>query len=240
MRPDCGTEPSGRIVNKTLMGPREAGPGIGGNARWNKLFAGRPRRGTAKLTGASPDRQPGLAPSAWVLRFAGLVPAGGAVLDLACGGGRHARLFLARGHRVTAVDIDTGGVADLAADPRAEIVAADLENGAWPLGGRAFDGVVVTNYLWRPLLPLIAASVAPGGVLIYETFARGNERFGRPSNPDFLLAEGELLRAVEGRLRVVAYECLEVTEPRPAVVQRIAAARDGSGVSSTASPREHA
>lgn len=165
-----------------------------------------------------------LAPSAWVRRFAGLVPATGAVLDLACGGGRHARLFLERGHKVTAVDIDVSGVADLKADPRAEILAADLENAPWPLAGRRFAGVVVTNYLWRPLLPLIVAAVAPGGALIYETFARGNERFGKPSNPDFLLADGELLRAVEGRLRVVAYECLEVAEPRPAVVQRIAAA----------------
>jgi hypothetical protein len=89
--------------------------------------------------------------------------------------------------------------------------------------------VVVTNYLWRPLMPLIVAAVAPGGALIYETFARGNERFGKPSNPDFLLQDGELLRAAEGRLRVVAYECLEVAEPRPAVVQRIAASAPISG-----------
>ncbi|MCC6467926.1 MAG: class I SAM-dependent methyltransferase [Alphaproteobacteria bacterium] len=172
---------------------------------------------------AAADRHARLDPSAWVVRFADLAPRAGAVLDLACGGGRHARLFLARGHRVTAVDIDTGGVADLAGDPRIEILAADLENAPWPLEGRMFAGVVVTNYLWRPLLPRIVAAVAPGGALIYETFARGNERFGKPSNPDFLLAEGELLRAVEGRLRVVAYECLEVTEPKPAMVQRIAA-----------------
>lgn len=170
-----------------------------------------------------------LAPSAWVRRFAGLVPAAGAVLDLACGGGRHARLFLERGHKVTAVDIDVSGVADLKADPRAEILAADLENAPWPLAGRRFAGVVVTNYLWRPLMPLIVAAVAPGGALIYETFARGNERFGKPSNPDFLLQDGELLRAAEGRLRVVAYECLEVAEPRPAVVQRIAASAPISG-----------
>jgi SAM-dependent methyltransferase len=171
----------------------------------------------------SEAKHAGLAPSAWVVRFAGLVPAGGAVLDLACGGGRHARLFLARGHRVIAVDIDTAGVADMKASASAEILAADLENAPWPLEGRTFAGVVVTNYLWRLLLPLIVAAVAPGGVLIYETFARGNERFGKPSNPNFLLADGELLRAVEGKLRVVAYECLEVSEPKPAMVQRIAA-----------------
>lgn len=165
----------------------------------------------------------GNVPSAWVARFAPLIPAGGAVLDLACGSGRHARYLMARGHRVTAVDIDLAGVADLAGDARAELIEADLENAPWPLGGRRFAGVVVTNYLWRALLPLIVAAVAPGGALIYETFARGNERFGKPSNPDFLLKSGELLRAVEGRLSVVAYECLEVAEPRPALVQRIAA-----------------
>lgn len=165
----------------------------------------------------------GNVPSPWVVRFAPLIPAGGAVLDLACGSGRHTRALVARGHRVTAVDIDLAGVADLADDARAELIRADLENAPWPLADRRFAAVVVTNYLWRALLPAIVAAVAPGGALLYETFGRGNERFGKPSNPDFLLRSGELLRAVEGRLRVVAYECLEVAEPRPAVVQRIAA-----------------
>jgi len=165
----------------------------------------------------------GNVPSPWVVRFAPLIAAGGAALDLACGSGRHTRHLLARGHRVTAIDIALGGLADLAGDMRVERLRADLENAPWPLGDRQFAGVVVTNYLWRALLPRIVAAVAPGGVLIYETFARGNERFGKPSNPDFLLKSGELLQAVAGRLRVVAYECLEGTEPRPAVVQRIAA-----------------
>jgi len=169
-----------------------------------------------------------LPPSAWVLRFAPVASPGGTALDLACGGGRHARLLLDRGWRVTAVDRDTGGVADLRGDPRAEILQADLEGGPWPLldddgRDRSFGAVVVTNYLWRALLPRIVAAVAPGGMLVYETFARGNECFGKPSNPDFLLADGELLEAVNGRLKVVAYECLEVTEPKPAMVQRIAA-----------------
>jgi SAM-dependent methyltransferase len=167
-------------------------------------------------------------PSAWVVRFAERIARGGAVLDLACGGGRHARFFLARGHAVIAVDRDVAGVADLSGTRQLQIVEADLESGtSWPFGERRFAGVVVTNYLHRPLLPRIVAAVAPGGLLIYETFAVGNERFGRPSNPDFLLRPGELLDAVHGRLRVLAYEDLELQEPRPRAVQRIAAANPG-------------
>jgi SAM-dependent methyltransferase len=166
--------------------------------------------------------------SAWVERFARLVPTGGPVLDLAAGGGRHTRLFLAAGHPVTAVDRDITGLADLASQPTAEITQADLEDGSlWPLGERRFAGVVVTNYLHRPLLPLLVAAVAPGGCLIYETFAAGNERFGKPTNPAFLLQPGELLEVVRGKLEVVAYENLQVAQPRPAVVQRIAAIKPG-------------
>jgi SAM-dependent methyltransferase len=164
-----------------------------------------------------------LPPSSWVVRFAPLVPAGSSVLDLAAGSGRHARLFLQRGHPVVAVDRETVALADLAS--RAEIVTADLEDGSpWPLGDRRFGGIVVTNYLHRPLFAAVLAALAPGGVLIYETFAAGNERFGKPSNPKFLLQPSELLELVRGRLRVLAYEDLEVSEPRPAMVQRIAAA----------------
>lgn len=168
---------------------------------------------------------PGAHPaSPWVRRFAGLVAAAGPVLDLACGGGRHARLFLERGHPVTALDIDLAGIADLAGRAGFQAIQADLEaGGPWPLPGRQFAGLVVTNYLHRPLFPSILDAVAPGGALIYETFARGNERFGRPSNPAFLLRPGELLEAVRGRLEVVAYENLEISEPKPAMVQRIAA-----------------
>jgi SAM-dependent methyltransferase len=140
-------------------------------------------------------------PSPWVLRFAGRVPPGGAVVDIACGGGRHGRLFLDRGRPVTFVDVDTSGVTDLKGKPGVEIVEQDLEGGgAWALEGRRFAGVVVTNYLWRPILPNIIGLVAPGGLLIYETFARGNEAYGRPRNPDFLLGPGELIEAVRGRL----------------------------------------
>ena len=162
--------------------------------------------------------------SAWVARFADRIPAGGSVLDLAAGGGRHTRFLAGRGHPVTAVDRDVSGLADLQADAAVTILAVDLEDGRpWPLGDRRFAGVVVTNYLHRPVLPPIIAAVAPGGCLIYETFAVGNERFGKPSNPDFLLRPGELLEAVHGKLTVIAYENLEVTEPRPAAIQCIAA-----------------
>ena len=163
----------------------------------------------------------GTVPSPWVARFAGLVPAGSTVLDLAAGNGRHTRLFVERGHAVVAVDRETSGLAGSAA--RVEVMRADLEDGSpWPLGERRFGAIVVTNYLHRPLLPILIDRLEPGGVLVYETFARGQERFGKPSNPAFLLEPGELLRAVGGKLRVVAFE--DVTLP-DRVVQRIAAVR---------------
>ena len=168
------------------------------------------------------------APSAWIERFAGLVPAGGPVLDVACGGGRHTRLFLDRGHPVTAIDRDMSALDDLGTRPDLERLQADLEDGSrFPLAGRHFAGIVVTNYLYRPLLPALIAAVAPEGVLIYETFAEGNERFGRPGNPDHLLRHGELLEVVRGALRVVAYEDMLVDQPRPAAVQRICACNEG-------------
>ncbi len=166
-------------------------------------------------------------PSPWIRRFAWLVPAGGPVLDLACGGGRHARLFHGLGHPVLALDRDLPGVEDLRGQAGIELLQADLEDGtAFPLAGRRFAGVVVTNYLYRPLLPALIAAVAPGGALLYETFALGNERFGRPSNPDYLLRPQELLDAVASQLRVIAYEDMVESEPRPAARQRIAAKRD--------------
>ena len=162
-------------------------------------------------------------PSAWVIRWASLVSAGGRVLDLACGGGRHAKFFAARGCEVETVDRDPAALATLAGLPGVTTRCADLEGGPWPYEGRLFDGIIVTNYLHRPLFPHLLTGLAPGGVLIYETFAAGNERHGRPSNPAFLLQPGELLEAVRGRLRVVAYEDLTVAEPKPACVQRLCA-----------------
>ena len=175
----------------------------------------------------APSHRSLISPSDWVLRFAERIPAGGAILDLACGGGRHSRLFLQRGHRVLAVDRDLSGLADLRDRPDLELLETDLEDGSpFPLQGRLFEGVIVTNYLFRPLLEPLVTAVAPGGLLIYETFARGNEAFGRPRNPDFLLQPGELLEAVRGRLRVLVYEDLVLERPYPRAVQRICAIRE--------------
>lgn len=174
------------------------------------------------------------APSGWVRRFAVLVREGGAVLDMACGGGRHARHLLDLGFKVTAIDRDVAHVAHVAdiAD-RAEVIAADLEgevsvfgaNG--PLAGRRFAGIVVSNYLHRPLLEDIMNALEEGGVLIYETFARGNESYNRPRNPDHLLRVGELLQLVRGRLQVVAYEHGVIDREAPSgVKQRLCAVND--------------
>ena len=192
-----------------------------------------PTRSDDSPPGAPPGapHQGPQAPSPWVLRFTGRVPDGGPVLDLACGKGRHTRLFLARGHPVTAIDRDLSGIAELTGAPGGapglEMLEVDLEDGGpFPLAGRRFAGVVVTNYLYRPLFPALVAAVAPGGVLIYETFARGNERFGRPRNPDHLAKPGELLEAVRGKLRVVAYEDLIEQTPKPAARQRLCAVNE--------------
>ncbi|MEM5343230.1 class I SAM-dependent methyltransferase [Paraburkholderia azotifigens] len=170
------------------------------------------------------------APSRWVTRWAHLVEAGGAVLDVASGAGRHARFFASRGHPVMAIDRDAAALASMSGMPGIETLAADIESGSWPLASNAqFSAVVVTNYLHRPLFPHLLAALAPDGVLIYETFAQGNETVGKPSNPAFLLAPGELLDAVRGRLRVVAFQDGFLAEPRPAYVQRICAIRETDG-----------
>lgn len=167
------------------------------------------------------------APSEWVCRFLGGVRPGGRVLDVACGSGRHLTLGLGRGLAMVGIDRDVTGARKIAADGRLELVEADLEDGRpFPLAGERFDGVIVTNYLWRPLLPAIAGCVGPAGVLVYETFAVGNERFGKPSNPDFLLRPGELLALARGELEVVAYEHVRLTGP-DRIVQRMAAVGHG-------------
>jgi SAM-dependent methyltransferase len=164
-------------------------------------------------------------PSAWVARWARAIPHG-ETLDLACGGGRHARLLAALGHPVLAVDRDAVALAR-AAGPGIATLQCDLEEegSSWPFAPGRFAGIVVTNYLHRPLFAHLAGSLAPNGILVYETFASGNERFGKPSNPAFLLAPGELLEmALRHGLRVLAYEDGVVDAPRPARVQRLCAA----------------
>lgn len=158
-------------------------------------------------------------PSEWIHRFAHLVSPQGSVLDLACGMGRHTRFFHASNHALTSVDKSPEATQSVAGI--AETITADIENAPWPLTGRSFDGVVITNYLWRPLWPQILACVKPGGVLLYETFALGNEAYGKPSRPDFLLAPDELLQVCAG-WSVVAYEHGLLRQP-DRVVQRIAA-----------------
>jgi SAM-dependent methyltransferase len=170
-------------------------------------------------------RDPDIAPSAWVCRFAALIRPGGRVLDVACGSGRHARWLATRGFHVLATDVDVSGLADLRDTPGIEIVEADLEGGHWPFADRSFDGIVVTNYLHRPHFPHLARALAPSGVLIFETFGAGNELLGRPRNPAFLLRPGELFEAFAGELQVVAYEHGAETRPRRAVRQRLCAVR---------------
>ena len=165
-----------------------------------------------------------LQPSRWIARFAGLVAPGARVLDVAAGTGRHARLFAARGAEVVAVDRDEEALAALRDMTGIQTRVADLEGAAWPLSRENFDAIVVTNYLHRPRLRDLLGALAGDGVLLYETFAAGNERFGRPSKPDFLLRNGELLNLVRGYCTVVAFEQGSIENgAQPAVVQRLAA-----------------
>lgn len=174
--------------------------------------------------GAEACHGPGT-PSSWVQRWSHLVPAGGSVLDIACGAGRHMKWFAERGHAVTGIDRSPEALRAAAAF--GSTILADIENGPWPLTNdsqvRQFDAVIVTNYLWRPLFPLMSRSLAPGGVLIYETFAKGNETIGKPSRPDFLLQPAELLR-VFSKLHIVAFE-QGVLENPDRFVQHIVALR---------------
>ena len=162
-------------------------------------------------------------PSDWIVRWSHLLAPHSTVLDVACGSGRHLHYLAGLGHRVWGVDRDTAAARNLV--PAAQLVEADIENGPWPLdtadGPRRFDALVVTNYLWRPLLPTLLRSLAPGGLLLYETFAAGHETLGRPSRPDFLLQPGELLRSCAD-WQIVAYENGALAQPARCV-QRIAA-----------------
>ncbi len=178
----------------------------------------------------APGLQHGLVarPSEWLTQHAHLLPAGGRVLDVACGSGRHVRWLAVRGFVVTAIDRDAIALAGIDEQPSANVrtCLADIEGAPWPLPNEAFDAVLVTHYLHRPLWPTLLAAVAPGGLLIYETFAVGNERFGKPSRPDFLLQPGELLDVVRDLFLVVAFEECQIDSPKPAMIQRIVARRE--------------
>lgn len=163
--------------------------------------------------------------SPWVKRFALIIPKEGVVLDLACGAGRHSALLASEGHTVLAVDRDISALGSLK-DALIQTQELDLEGAAWPLLGRQFSGIVVTNYLYRPFLDELPKMLCEGGVLIYETFADGNDQFGKPSNPNFLLKPGELLALAErSGLKVIAYEDIYLDQPKPAMVQRICAVK---------------
>ncbi|KQR90185.1 SAM-dependent methyltransferase [Burkholderia sp. Leaf177] len=179
--------------------------------------------------------------SEWIVQWSHLVEKGGAVLDVAAGNGRHARYFASRGHNVLALDHDETALANLAAVQHVTTRRADLENAAWPLReDEKFVAVVVTNYLHRPLFPFLFDALAPGGVLLYETFAAGNAQYGKPSNPDFLLNPGELLDAVRPRLRVIAYQDGFISVPRASCVQRICAVAEQAPQSSGLTDRNNA
>lgn len=175
-----------------------------------------------------PDSAPTEGPSAWVVRQARHLRTGAQVLDLACGGGRHARWLAAQGFPVLAIDRDAAALEGLAGVIGVEVRQADLEAEPWPLPGQRFAGIVVTRYLHRPLLRTLSSSLAPGGVLIYETFMQGNEAWGRPSRPEFLLAPGELAHfAAQEGLQVIDFREGFQAEPRPAVLQAICCRRPG-------------
>ena len=167
------------------------------------------------------------APSPWVQRWAHLIAPRSRVLDLACGAGRHMQLLASLGHQPLGVDRNHEAL--VAASAWGQTLQADIENGPWPLAGQRFGAVVVTNYLWRALWPQIVGAVQDGGVLIYETFALGQETVGRPARAEFLLAPGELLQvAAQGGLRVLAYEDGFETAPER-FVQRLVAVREADG-----------
>ena len=173
---------------------------------------------------------PDIPPSPWVMRFAHLIRPGAHVLDVAAGHGRHTHFFLLRGCKVTAVDEDISGLETLNGAKSVTIVEADLEKGPWPFEAESYDGIVITNYLHRPHFSHLITSLKPNGVLIFETFGQGNERLGRPRNPDFLLTPGELLNAFSKDLLIVAYEHGIEHAPRPAVRQRVCAIKSSDPI----------
>ena len=163
-----------------------------------------------------------LKPSNWVEKYLEIIPKGGTVLDLACGSGRHTRLLLNTGRSVTALDRDVSKLEDLSNNNHLKIFKFDLEgNVPWPFNAESFDGIIVVNYLYRPLFPMIIDALAVNGVLIYQTFAIGNEKYGRPNNPDYLLKNNELLNEFGEQLQVVKFDHGYIRRPSPAIMQSI-------------------
>ena len=168
--------------------------------------------------------------SGWVYRHAGRIPPNSEILDLACGNGRHARYLANYGHRITLVDRDLSGVADLAGDRRFTLIKHDLEHSPWPLTERNFGGIIVTNYRYPPLYPHLITTLTDNGTLIYDTFAVGNERYGHPHNSAFLLEPGELLNAFAADLHIVAYDHGYMGTPKAAIRQRLCACKNTSHI----------
>ncbi len=177
--------------------------------------------------------------SPWVQRWSHLIRPQGRVLDVACGNGRNMRYLSELRFEVTGIDRSEQALHN--AGHYGDTVLADIENAPWPLQDefniRTFDAVIVTNYLWRALFPVIESSLSAGGVLIYETFAQGNETVGKPSRPDFLLRPGELLNAFKS-LHVVAYEEGFLASP-DRFVQRVAAVRSAPVAAQDATPARY-
>jgi len=173
------------------------------------------------------DKHTTQTPSPWIARFAPLIFPGGEVLDLACGAGRHARLLASMGYRVEAVDRDAEALAALAGVENVVTRCADLENGPWPYHGYGFDGIVVSRYLWRPLFPYLFGAINEGGILVYETFMEGQQRYGKPENPAHLLRVSEMLTLMHKRFTVIAFEQGESpgASGQPQVMQRICVRR---------------
>ncbi|MGZ4977223.1 MAG: class I SAM-dependent methyltransferase [Methylobacter sp.] len=165
-------------------------------------------------------------PSPWIIKNASMFRKNGRVLDLACGYGRHAIWLAKQGYQVDAIDRDAEAVSAMVGMGNINVLIVDLEEGDWPQSGQMYDGIIVSRYLYRPLLPTFAELLNPGGVLIYETFMTGNERYGKPSNPDFLLLPNELFDVYSPLLNIIAFEQGEQQMPRPAVMQRICAVKN--------------
>jgi len=165
-------------------------------------------------------------PSSWIVKFAPLIKSQGLVLDLACGSGRHAKWLAQQGYQVDALDRDPIATSSMQGIDGIRIQQTDLETTEPPSFEHSYDGIIVSRYLHRPLLTSLATILKPGGILIYETFMRGNERYGKPSNPDFLLMPDELLNTYSPLLNIISFEQGEVVEPKPAMLQRICAQKN--------------